>query len=235
MAGVKNNRLLWVTFAFAAAFWIVAPLVPNPYLSSSISFCLLGSAIMTFYQYSGPAYRILWRQERFSESGRGHGSHLAVLGIFLFALGSASMGLYGLVWNFNGQPPDWIGSAPSQFGRACHVAAFCLMQISPQITTEGLQVKFSWWVVAILATSILLIGFYFGLQVKIIETTDHWRAVRIQLMADRPVCPPDRELWGSGSKKYHPPESPYRSLIAPKRCFADAGEAESAGFKPVIE
>lgn len=232
MAGLKNNRLLWVTFAFAAAFWIIAPLVPNPYLSSLISFCLLSSAIMTFYQYSAPAYRILWRQERYSEDGRGQGSHLAVLGIFLFALGSASMGLYGLTWNFNGQPPDWIGSAPSQFGRACHVAAFCLMQISPQITTEGLRIKFSWWVVAILATSILLIGFYFGLQVKIIETTDHWRVVRVQLMADRPSCPPQRDVWVGSSQVYHTSESPYRGMVIPKLCFRSEEEARLNGFRP---
>lgn len=232
MAGIKDNRLLWVTFAIAAAFWIIAPFVPNPYLSSLISFCLLCSALMTFYQYAMPAYRILVLQERYSDGSRGRGSHLAVLGVFLFALGSASSGVYGLWWNFNGQPPDWIGSVPSQFGRSCHVAAFCLMQISPQITTEGLQIKAGWWLIAAIATALVAIGFYFGLQVKIIET-DAWQITRVHLMAqDRPLCAPERNVWGSSSKIYHPPDSRYRALVFPRRCFKDAGEAARAGFRP---
>ncbi|MEN5275740.1 hypothetical protein ABE527_02205 [Brucella sp. TWI432] len=171
MANVKNNRLLWLAFSIALAFWMLAPLVPNPYLSSALSFALLCASVMTFYQYTPPAYRVLFKQERHYGPDGGRGSHLAVVAVFLFAIGSASSGMYGLWWNFNGQPPDWIGSAQSQFGRACHIAAFSLMQISPQITTDGLKIKAQWWVVAIISTVLLLIGFYFGMHFQAVETS----------------------------------------------------------------
>lgn len=232
MGSLKNNKLLWWTFGAAASFWIIAPFIPNPYLSSLLSLCLLGSACMTFYQYSQPAYRILFLQQRAKdELGRGQGSHLAVLGVFLFALGSAAMGVYGLAWNFRGQPPDWIGSAPSQFGRACHIAAFCLMQISPQITTDGIQIKGRWWVLFVASAIMICVGFYFGLQVRIIETDDALRSMESHIQKDLPTCPIDRPVWGSSSRVYHMPDSPYRLLVIPIRCFSGAAEAESAGFR----
>lgn len=178
MASIRSNRLLWLAFAIALAFWIIAPLVPNPYLSSALSFALLCSSVMTFYQYTPPAYRVLFYQERYYGPDGGRGSHLAVLAVFLFAIGSAASGLYGLWWNFHGQPPDWIGSPQSQFGRACHIAAFCLMQVSPQITTDGFKIKAQWWVVAIISTVLLLVGFYFGMQFQTFETSDAFRSMR---------------------------------------------------------
>lgn len=175
MVNLKNNRLLWIVVAVAAAYWIFTPFVPNPYLSSTLSFALLCSAIMTFYQYGPPSYRILFKGERHNEEGDGQGSHLAVLAVFMFALGSAVTGIYTLTWNIHGQPSSWIGSAPSQFGKSCHIAAFCLMQISPQITPDGLQIRARWWVVAIISTILVLIGFYFGLQVGDAESSQlYW-------------------------------------------------------------
>jgi len=171
VANIRNSRLLWLASLVGLAFRIIAPLVPNPYLSSALSFARLCSSVMTFCQYTPPTYRVPFRQQRHYGPDGGRDSHLAAVAVFLFAVGSASSGMYGLWWNFNGQRLDWIGSAQSQFGRACHSAGFCLMQISPQITTDGLKIKTQWWVVAIISTALLLVGFYFGMQFQAVETS----------------------------------------------------------------
>lgn len=232
MGVLKSNPLLWAAIALVAFYWMASPFIPNPYLSSLFSLLLIISAALTFMQYAWQAVKILVYKDRSrDEYGRGKGSHLAILGIFLFSFGSVFSGFYGLWWNFNGQPIEWIGSAASQFGRGCHVLGFCLMQVSPEITKEGFAFKARWWIIATGSAILIAIGFYFGMQVKTIETTDALKAWRMQNI-DRPPCPVDRSIWGSRSRLYHTEQSPYRLLLVPSHCFANEREAIEAGFRP---
>lgn len=204
MASLKDNRLLIAVALAVALFWAVAPFVPNPYLSSFFSLLILIAGTLTLFQYAWATFEVVVLHRRSDdEFGRGKGSHLAIFGIFLFAFGSVTSGAYGLWWNINGQPLDWIGSSPSQFGRACVFAGFCLMQVSPEVTTKGLEIKSRWWLIIIGATILIGIGFYFGLQVKVIETTDAMRAWKMSHI-DKAVCPTDRAPWGPQSSGYRP-------------------------------
>jgi hypothetical protein len=230
MGALRNNRLLIVSVVVVAFYWLIGPALPSPYLAGVLSLLLLIAGTLTLAQYIAPTYEILFHQKR-SEDERGRGSHLAIYGIFLFSFGSVWAGGFGVLWNMAGQPPDWLGTAMSNFGRLCHIAGFFLMQVSPDVTKEGIELRGRWWLVTIGSIVLVGIGFWLGVQLRTFEASYAWRELHVGAV-DRPACPDDRAVWGSSSKVYHTQDSPYRAQIIPVRCFATKEEAERAGFKP---
>ena len=168
MRVLKDNSLLLWSLVVAVTYWMVAPVLPSQYLAGTMSLLLLVAGTLTFAQYAEPAYRVLWLKER-SEHEGGRGSHLAIYGVFLFAFGSVFAGGFGVIWNIAGQPPDWVGTATSNFSRLSHIAGFALMQVSPDITPRGLALRGRWWAVAISLAIALGVGFWLGLQMTVAE------------------------------------------------------------------
>lgn len=185
MAKLKGNRLLMASALAVVFFWIVAPLVPNPHLSTFFSLLIFATGSLTLTRYAKPTFRVVVRGERSQdEMGRGRGSHLAIYGTFLFAFGCICMGAYGLWWNYAGQPEEWIGSPASQFGRACLVAGFCMMVIGPSMTIAGFELPRRWWALLIVAAILIALGFYLGMQVHTFEAAEMslpWQPPRLNL------------------------------------------------------
>lgn len=195
MHNLKNNRLLLVTLGLLALYWTVTPFVSNPFLSSFFSLLLLIFSTLTVAQYSVETWRILFMGLRSAdELGRGRGSHLAIYGVFLLGLGSMMSGAYGLWWNVNGQPLSWIGSPASQFGRSMQVVGFILMQAAPEVTQQGLEIKKTWMAIVLGCAILIGIGFWLGLQVKLVEATDGYKALRFYGYTSPAPCVDDRTM-----------------------------------------
>lgn len=227
---LRNNPLLLGTFILGASYWIIAPLIENFYLSLFFAMAVTLSSAAALPELAINTFYILFFKKRsMDEQGRGRGSHLAVYGMFLFTFGSVFSGCYGLYWNINGQPTSWIGSAESQFGRACHTAGFILMQFGPTVTKEGFALDRRWWVTVISAAFLVAAGYYFGMQTKLVQD----RGVLSPISETRPFCPTDRVVWGSSNKIYHTPDSKYKGMVTkPDECFTSEQEAKEAGFRP---
>ncbi|MCO5730060.1 hypothetical protein [Rhizobium sp. SSA_523] len=173
MVDLKTNPLLWVTILVGAGYWVLAPLAGNPLLSIVMALAVMITSAVALAEYTPEAWRVVVKKKRSSdEFGRGRGSHLAIFGFFMFALGSVFSGTYALAWSWLGQPTDWIGSASANFGRFCHAAGFVLMQAGPAFQKDGIVLTRSWWVTVIGAAALILIGFYLGMQVRLVETTE---------------------------------------------------------------
>ncbi|WP_155956602.1 hypothetical protein [Rhizobium sp. CF080] len=184
------------------------------------------TSCVALYEYAPEAWQVVVKQKR-SADPRGRGSHLALYGFFLFSFGSAFACAYSLSWLWYGQPNAWIGSPAANFSRFCHASGFALMQAGPALKKEGFVVRPTWWVTAIAAALLVLLGFYLGLQFKSIEVSDvrEWQSV----VAARPVCPPGEPGMIPTSKLIHTDSGPYQDRIALRRCVPDAGDDKRSG------
>ena len=230
MADLKNNPLLWASIIVGAGYWVVAPLATNPLLSIIMAIAVMISASIALFEYAPEAWRVVVKKKR-SDDERGRGSHLAIYGFFLFAFGSVFSGTYALTWSWYGQPIDWIGSPSANFGRFCHAVGFAMMQAGPAMKKEGFEVRRSWWITAIGAIILVLLGFYLGMQVKTFEMTESMRAFKTYTFG-RPMCPPGAVI-GSRNKIYHADDSPYREMTIPRECFPDETDAKRAGYRSI--
>lgn len=227
MAATNNPLLFWTVVAIAS-YWATGLITPDPFISSASSlFLLIASAIM-FLRYAPTAWDVLFHQKRDQGKG-GEGSHIGVYGATLIAAGSCYVGLFGFLWVMAGQPDSWLGTVYSGFGRAVAAAGFVLMAFSPNVATKTIRpanVLMIGFVIIVIAIA----SFLAGTRVAQPERAAWWRNISGAL-ADRPICPPDRIVWGSSNKVYHIGESKYRPMLVPSRCFKNVDEAESKGFR----
>lgn len=122
---ILENRLLVAAVASLAFYWIVGPLIPKPFVANTMSLLSIGAGILLFSRYAETSYHILFRQERSEE-----GSHYAVLGATLAAMGIAYSGLFSLIWVYFGEPVTWSSTAMSSFGRGLVAVGFFAMAVS---------------------------------------------------------------------------------------------------------
>lgn len=126
MRNIRDNRLLLVSLGLLVAYWVFAPMLPKPYVSSVMSLLSLLAGVLTFSRYVEQTYWIVWHGDRSAEGG-----HWAIYGAFLISVGTIWSGGYSLLWVYFGQPEAWTASAFSSFGRGLVAIGFWLMAFSP--------------------------------------------------------------------------------------------------------
>ncbi len=218
MAKITSNRLLVVSVAILAVYWITASFTPNPYLSIANNVLLFTASGFGLWRYREKTMDILLKGERVEDADGGYGGYLAVYGIFLVFMGAFYGALYSSLWIYMSQPQSWIGTSYAQFGRFLSVCGFVCMASSPDITREGFILPDKLWAIVAILIALFSAGFYLGTRVD------------SQAMV-RPSCP---EGWviGTAKKTYHTEDSPYWRLLAPRACFDTAAEAEAQGYRP---
>ena len=222
MPGVKNNPLLAITLLGLLGYWSIAWFIPGFILSSAMSVfsILIGAAILV--RYSAGAVQVLFFGAR---SENGDGAHLAALGIPSIAASIVWGGLFVLAWNIAGQPESWLATPVSNFSRVMLIAGCVALYLTPDVDRRHLSLPGVVWLVALLITA-AVVAFLLGLSAQSEFTR------RIMGPSDFATCPKDRPIWGaSGSKIYHAPDSPWRALVNPRRCFRNSEEAQAAGFR----
>lgn len=154
MKRLLPNHLLGGVLSMIASYWILFPLFEKPSGSNAVSILSICAGIFLFIQYMEATGRILFKRER-------RDGYIAILSATFVALGVVVSGLYILAWNRMGQPPEWVSSAPSAFGRALLTAGLFGMGFSHQITRiEGDYPKGFWR--AVLIAFAIIIAFVAG-------------------------------------------------------------------------
>lgn len=223
---LKSNRLLLVSILALALYFGTGPLLPDPYLSSTVSLYVLttGAALVLFY-WRG-FVDILFRRQRSVEDP---GSHIGVYGAILAGMGAVIGALFNLAWVRAGSPPDWIGTVFSNLGRVLTATGYACLVVSPHIGRDGVLMPRQTTLVA-MSVVVAVAAFVLGTQVRPTEPP-MWPDVWYD--HTRPICAPDRPVWGvSSSRIFHTPDSRYRSLVIPDRCFRSEWEARVAGYRP---
>lgn len=127
--------------------------------------------------------------------------------------------------------PDWLVNSPVTILVPWMISwAIFLALIAPDIgsTTEEGNNSRLWKSIAILIAAALfsfLIVSSFGMK----KDQASAQAVRI---ASVPACYPG-QIIGTGHKTYHMPDSRYRMIVVPRKCFNSEDEAKEAGYRGV--
>ncbi|MEJ8308625.1 hypothetical protein [Agrobacterium larrymoorei] len=222
-----NNPLLISTVVANILYWTIGFASPDPFISSASSLFLLVSSAIMFLRYFPTAYDVLIHRQRDTGQG-GEGSHVGVYGATLIAAGSCYVGLFGFLWVLAGQPPEWLGTAYSGYGRAVSGAGFVLMAFSPTIASGTFRPA-NIFMIILLITAIAVASFFVG-RISQPETASYWTSIKGRL-ANRPLCPEGQQVFGTERKIYHSQESPYRGMVIPSWCFSSPAEAEEKGFR----
>lgn len=229
MVKLKGNWLLWSSAVALSLYWLAASVLPGAFLSAVGSLALLAFGGVSFVLYSETAFRVVVIGDR---SEADDGSHLAVYGTWLLGAGAVWGGLFVLAWLWYGQPSEWTGTATSSFGRHLMALGFLMMFIAPQTSNQGIMVKRSaWFVIAVILA--LCAGVWIGSQFRPDSPMVRWRDLQ-KIDITRPQCFAGQIVWvASNSRLYHTPDSRYRAVVVPRRCFKTEAEAKAAGYAAV--
>ncbi len=127
--------------------------------------------------------------------------------------------------------PEWLVNSPITILVPWMIAwALSLALVAPDIDMENEESRQQIWKSAALLIAGALVGFVvaasFGPKT---EQTSIGPSVR---MSSIPSCKVG-QIVGTGRKTYHTPQSRYRYIVVPRRCFDTETEAKAAGYAMV--
>ncbi|MCQ1855814.1 hypothetical protein [Neorhizobium galegae] len=111
-------------------------------------------------------------------------------------------------------------------------ADFTMMALSPDTTPSGVRMP-NLFMIVLLIIAVAVGSFFAGRKAAPPDHATYWRSIQ-GVFADRPVCPPGRQVWGSENRVYHSPQRVYRAQMAPFRCYETESEADMHGFRPAM-
>jgi len=219
----SDNRVLQASILAPAFYWSLGAFVEPPQMSNTAALLQIIAGLFVMRRYAPQSYEIVILGKRSTEKGA-EGSHLAIYGCFLLALGSVWGGGYSLLYHFMDQPQSWIGTTASGFGRALQAAGFWLVLMSPDVIMKQVKLSSQIWTVALI-----------GIVAAVAFTLGSWRAGDIPApygvaRDDWPVCTEKAPVKISQAGKYHPPSSRHYNVTKPVRCLASIGAAQAAGY-----
>ncbi len=223
MTKILGNRLLLVVLSIPVICWGPGLYIPGELVSKFASFMIFLFGLVSMVQRRRVTYEVLWLQRRDAES---ENSHYGIVGDLLIMMGLIYSGAFAYWFVSAGQPDGWSGTMYSSFGRI--LIGFGLFFNFWMVHRHGkrgyVDEAASWVPLGLIAAFVA--GVMFSSQW---ENDQAWFPVRV----DRPACPSDRPIWGTGKGRYHTPQSPYRGQVIPAKCFATEDEATAAGFSKV--
>lgn len=226
----RNMLLLW-SLVLAGLYWIAGIFAGGPYMTGAVSIGLLVFSGLTLTRYGPEAWAVLIHQRRNASAPEGDGSHLAAYGVALLAAGSVYVGTFGLAWIWAGQPPAWLSTPVSGFGRFMQASGFALLFLSPDFSRRGLRLPTGWWVAAVCA-ALLAVGIVIGIH---IGREDDDAAPILPVAAMINECPDETPIAGNQGSRgwiYHVPGGPFYDRTVPEACYATEEEARLAGYRP---
>lgn len=215
---MTENKILFWSLVFASVYWITGVMWPS-YHSTISSAALLVFGAVALSRYGPEAWKIVVQRHRLPKHEGG--AHLAAYGVALLSAGSVYVGLFGVLWVWNGQPDNWLATPISGFGRFMMAAGFCLLFFSPDMEKQRLKLPSQIWLI-VAGIVALLLAFALGLKLGGQEE-------RSALIVH--TCPVEMTIKGSRNGVYHSPGDKYYDRTNPVACFRSRQTATLFGYR----
>jgi len=164
MTRVAHSRFLVWMISILVAYWSVGLITPYPdYFNGAVSGFLLVVSGLVFAQWGTDAARMVFDAVR-GRKQISRGDQLSLVGVALLATGAFYQATFALAWVIWGQPPGWLNTACSAFGRFTLAIGFMLMFISPLKAPAGKSERLSWWALGPIFLLAIALAFVLGSQ-----------------------------------------------------------------------
>lgn len=222
---IADNRLLTGLVVALGAYWAAGLYLPWSSFAAIINLSLTVASGLLFMRFAPEAAAIVFQGIRNDDKPDGDGSHLAILGTTLIALGGILAAIAAFLMVYVAKTPFEL------FGRATAMAGIGMIFISPSVTKRGITFTSRWWLY--LAAAIVMVGVYaLGYNTGWHNEKADDLVEDAHIPDDRPRCASNRPVWISSNGRYHTRSSPDRRKVIPVRCYPSAMEAAANGYRP---
>lgn len=223
MRRIKKSFVAWSLLATLTSFPIFYFLLPYERfldLALAVSF---GVCLSATFRYGKDAIYSF-------KEGRSGGEFLIVA---VFVIVSVLLGqrAWGIVLRIMDRP-DWLVNSPVTIFVPWMLAwAISLALVAPDIDIEHPEARSSIWKSVTLFIAGALVGYIIASSFTYAnEQSQKWSgSVNV---ASLPMCG-SGQIIGTGHRTYHMPDSRYRMIVVPRKCFNSEDEAKAAGFRGV--
>ncbi len=220
MKRIKKSFVAWSLFATLVSFPVLYFLLPyDRFLDLSLAVAL-GVCLAATWRYGRDAVDAF-------KSGKS-GAEFLIVAVFAMVSVLLCQRIWGVVLRVMDRP-DWLVNSPVTILVPWMLSwAIWLALIAPDIDLENQESRSSIWKSVAVFIAGALAGFVIASSYsgKDSQSMNWPTSVR---MAALPSCK-DGDIVGTGRKTYHMPDSRYRYLVVPRKCFATEDEAKSAGY-----
>lgn len=217
-----RNYFVRVFLFVTIVYWLTAIFVEGDTLILIANSLFVGIAVAVVVSWWPDAWQALK-----------NGGHEGYQRILVAPVGLFSAFIVLRIWSAVSRAigfPEWMVNSPVIGYCLVGAAAASSLYLSAPGTSHGITPPRNWrWIIVAVSMGMLFAGIAIGTAFP--RPSDP-EGNAFNLSTVIPRCSDDRPVWGNTkSGVYHEKSSPYRSLIAPTRCFKTTQEAEVAGFR----
>lgn len=217
MKRFKSSIAAWSALAHGALFAALFFLLPDEPFKYTGYALVLGAGLAAIWRWYKDAF-FAFRTGRGGASFLIVGTFSLILIVFLHRVVVVGSATWPSLWIFDSD--ILIRAIVWYLGWA-----LLLLFFAPDIN-EGAVPPRSFYTLALgIAFGSFMMGFSLAYGLASADTVP-------SAESDLPGCPDNRKVWGSTTKIYHTPDSPYRGMLRPPfRCFKTEDEARQKGYR----
>lgn len=218
MKRIKKSFVAWSLAATLSSFAILYFSLPYERFLDLALAVAFGVCLSATFRYGKDAFYSF-------KEGRSGGEFLIVA---VFAIVSVLLGqrVWGIVLRILDRP-EWLVNSPVTIFVPWMLAwAISLALVAPDIDIEHPEARSSMWKSVTLFIAGALVGYIIASS---FSSRGDQVAIQSVRMASIPMCGAG-QIIGTGKKTYHMPDSRYRYIVVPRKCFGSEDEAKKAGY-----
>lgn len=221
MKRIKKSFVAWSLAATLVSFPVFYFLLPYERFLDLALAIAFGVCLSATYRYGRDAIVAL-------RSGR-TGAEFLIVAVFASVAVLLGQRIWGILLRVMDRP-DWLVNSPVTILVPWMLSwAISLALIAPDVDLDHDDTRSGLWKSVALLVGGALVGFIIASSYGKRSEQGSIQSVR---MASIPGCG-SGQIIGTGHKTYHMPDSRYRMIVVPRKCFNSEDDAKNQGYRGV--